>query len=218
MSLLCANGVLSYCPSLCVCKSNKAGEGASAEPLPGELKLKCGGSPAPITELKEIDLSKLWTIVVSLNLSGNAISTLSRELYLPNLQKLDLSRNQISLIESDAFYNMTALQKLDLSQNHISNVYKEMFKSLINLERLILAQNQISVMASGTFDYLVALKHLDITDNPLICNCDLLWVSDWVRITRVKLVGNPKCAFPEICTSNDQYSAACVLTSAFEFT
>lgn len=197
MSLLCANGVLSYCPSLCVCKSNKAGEGASAEPLPGELKLKCGGSPAPITELKEIDLSKLWTIVVSLNLSGNAISTLSRELYLPNLQKLDLSRNQISLIESDAFYNMTALQKLDLSQNHISNVYKEMFKSLINLERLILAQNQISVMASGTFDYLVALKHLDITDNPLVCNCDLLWVSDWVRITRVKLVGNPKCAFPE---------------------
>ncbi|XP_030022874.2 LOW QUALITY PROTEIN: adhesion G protein-coupled receptor A3 [Manduca sexta] len=198
LMLLCVEGVFGYCPSLCSCKGNKVGEGAGAEPPPGELlRLKCGGSPAQITELKEIDLSELWTIVVSLNLSGNAISTLSRELYLPNLQKLDLSRNQISLIESDAFYNMTSLQRLDLSYNQINNIYKEMFKGLINLERLILAQNHISVMAAGTFDYLIGLKQLDITENPLICDCELLWVGDWARNTSVKLVGNPKCAFPE---------------------
>ncbi|CAH1636631.1 unnamed protein product [Spodoptera littoralis] len=198
LTLLWVQGVVGFCPSLCTCKGNKAAEGALAEPQPDELlKLKCGGSPAQITELKEIDLSKLWTIVVSLNLSGNAISTLSRELYLPNLQKLDLSRNQISLIESDAFYNMTAIQRLDLSYNQISNVYKEMFKGLTNLERLILSQNHISAMAAGTFDYLIGLKQLDITDNPLICDCDLLWVGDWSRNTSVKLVGNPKCAFPE---------------------
>ncbi|CAH0399672.1 unnamed protein product [Chilo suppressalis] len=187
-----------YCPSLCTCKSNKAGDGASTEPLPGEfLRLKCGGSPAQITELKEIDLSKVYNNVVSLNLSGNAISTLSRELHLPNLQKLDLSKNQISLVESDAFYNMTSLQRLDLSNNQISNVYKEMFKGLVNLERLMLAQNHISMLAVGTFDYLIGLKQLDITDNPLICDCELLWVGDWSRNTSVKLVNNPKCAFPE---------------------
>ncbi|CAH0587140.1 unnamed protein product [Chrysodeixis includens] len=197
-TLLWVQGVFGYCPSLCSCKGNKAADGALAEPLPGELlRLKCGGSPTQITELKEIDLSKLWTIVVSLNLSGNAISTLSRELYLPNLQKLDLSRNQITLIESDAFYNMTSLQRLDLSYNQISNVYKEMFKGLTNLERLILSQNHISAMATGTFDHLIGLKQLDITDNPLVCDCDLLWVGDWSRNTSVKLVGNPKCAFPE---------------------
>lgn len=60
-------GVFGFCPSLCTCKGNKAGDGALAEPQPGELlRLKCGGSPAQITELKEINLSKLWTIVVSL--------------------------------------------------------------------------------------------------------------------------------------------------------
>lgn len=37
----------------------------------------------------------------------------------------------------------------------------------------------------------------DITENPLICDCDLLWVGDWARNTSVKLVSNPKCAFPE---------------------
>ncbi|KOB71103.1 DNA sequence from clone AEHM-28L23 [Operophtera brumata] len=173
LALICVQSGLGYCPSLCLCKSNKASDGPSAELLPGEvLRLKCGGSPAQVTELKEIDLSKLWNIVVSLNLSGNAVSTLSRELYLPKLQKLDLSRNQISLIESDAFYNLTALQRLDLSYNQISNVYKEMFKGLVNLER-------------------------DITENPLICDCELLWVGDWSRNTSVKLVGNPKCALPE---------------------
>ncbi|XP_032516341.2 adhesion G protein-coupled receptor A3 [Danaus plexippus] len=195
---LLIEGAFGFCPSLCSCKSNKSADGPPSEPLPGDfLRLKCGGSPAQITELKEIDLSKLWTLVVSLNLSGNAISTLSRELHLPNLQKLDLSRNQITLIESDAFYNMTSLQRLDLSYNQISHIYKEMFKGMVNLERLMLTHNHISVLAAGTFDYLVGLKQLDIADNPLICDCDLLWVGDWSRNTSVKLVGNPKCAFPE---------------------
>nr|CAY54167.1 unnamed protein product [Heliconius melpomene] len=173
---LFVEGSLGFCPSLCSCKGNKAVEGVPTDPLPGELlKLKCGGSPAQITELKEIDLSKLWTVVVS----------------------FDLSRNQISLIESDAFYNMTLLQRLDLSYNQISNIYKEIFKGLVNLERLILTQNHISVLGAGTFDYLVGLKQIDLTENPLICDCNLLWVGDWSRNTSVKLVGNPKCAFPE---------------------
>lgn len=67
LTLLWVQGVVGFCPSLCTCKGNKVTDGALAEPQPGELlRLKCGGSPAQITELKEIDLSKLWTIVVSL--------------------------------------------------------------------------------------------------------------------------------------------------------
>ncbi|KAI5631492.1 leucine rich repeat domain-containing protein [Phthorimaea operculella] len=195
---LLAEGSSGLCPSLCTCKSNKA-DLSPTDTVSGEfLKLKCGGSPAQITELKELDLSDqhLWTVVVSLNLSGNAISTLSRELHLPILQKLDLSHNQISLIESDAFYNMSALQRLDLSYNQISKVYKEMFKGLVNLERLNLAQNHISELAPGTFDYLVGLTHLDIIGNTLICDCNLLWLGDWARNTSVK-IGNVKCASPE---------------------
>lgn len=56
--------VLGFCPSLCSCRSNKSGDASEV----GELKLKCGGSPAQITELKEIDLSNenLRAAVVSL--------------------------------------------------------------------------------------------------------------------------------------------------------
>lgn len=56
--------VLGLCPSLCSCRSNKSGDASEL----GEQKLKCGGSPAQITELKEIDLSNesLRAAVVSL--------------------------------------------------------------------------------------------------------------------------------------------------------
>lgn len=68
LALVCVRNGLGYCPSLCLC--NKVSDVPSSELLPGELlRLKCGGSPtqsAQITELKEIDLSKLWNIVVSL--------------------------------------------------------------------------------------------------------------------------------------------------------
>ncbi|KAI8421451.1 hypothetical protein MSG28_009507 [Choristoneura fumiferana] len=177
--LVWVRGAVGSCPSLCSCKGNKSD---GPEVTPGEpLRLRCGGSPTQITELKEIDLSKIWSAVVS----------------------FDLSRNQINLIESDAFYNITSLQRLDLSYNQISLVYKEMFKGLVNLERLVLAHNLISVLAVGTFDHLVALKQLDITENQLICDCDLLWVREWLRNTSIRLVGSPKCKFPEnLATKN----------------
>lgn len=55
---------LGLCPSLCSCKGTKVGDG---DPQPEEpLKLRCGGSPIQITEIKEIDLSKLLAVVVSL--------------------------------------------------------------------------------------------------------------------------------------------------------
>lgn len=187
-----------YCPSLCVCKNARQTDGSSGTTEASELlKLRCGGSENPITELKEISLVKISNIVINLNLSGNGISTLSRDLHLSVLQKLDLSKNQISLIESDAFYNLTSLQRLDLSGNLIHTVYKEIFKGLINLERLILSQNKIVVLAVGTFEYLTALKQIDISGNPLKCDCDLLWLGDWSRDTNVKLMANPKCLSPE---------------------
>lgn len=64
--LLLGQECVGYCPSLCVCK-NKAGDGAAPEVEAGDpLRLKCGGSPTQLTELKEIDLSQVLTTVISL--------------------------------------------------------------------------------------------------------------------------------------------------------
>ncbi|XP_063362819.1 adhesion G protein-coupled receptor A3 [Cydia amplana] len=190
-------GCAAGCPSLCSCRGAARADG-EAPPTPGEpLRLRCGGPPALISELKEIDFTDVTGSVVSLNMSGNAISTLSRDLHLPNLQKLDLSRNQISLIESDAFYNITGVTRLDLSHNQIGAVSREMFKGLVNLERLYLDHNLLTTLAPHTFHHLVALKQLDITENRLVCDCALVWVGSWVRGGGVRLQGSPRCAAPE---------------------
>ncbi|XP_061713898.1 adhesion G protein-coupled receptor A3 [Cydia pomonella] len=189
-------GCAAGCPSLCSCRGALRADG-EAPPTPGEpLRLRCGGPPALISELKEVDFTDITGSVVSLNMSGNAISTLSRDLHLPNLQKLDLSRNQISLIESDAFYNITGVSRLDLSHNQISAVSSEMFKGLVNLERLYLNHNLLTTLAPGTFHHLLALKQLDITENRLVCDCALVWVGAWVRASGVRLQGGPRCAAP----------------------
>ncbi|XP_063534791.1 adhesion G protein-coupled receptor A3 [Cydia strobilella] len=189
-------GCAAGCPSLCSCRGAARADG-EAPPTPGEpLRLRCGGPPALISELKEVDFTDVTGSVVSLNMSGNAISTLSRDLHLPNLQKLDLSRNQISLIESDAFYNMTGVTRLDLSHNQISSVSREMFKGLVNLERLYLNHNLLTTLKSDTFHHLIAFKQLDITENPLVCDCALVWVGSWARDTGARLAGGPSCAAP----------------------
>lgn len=41
------------------------------------------------------------------------------------------------------------------------------------------------------------LNSRDISNNPLICDCALLWILDWIQKKSVKLISNPKCNTPE---------------------
>ncbi|CRK87588.1 CLUMA_CG001385, isoform A [Clunio marinus] len=87
---------------------------------------------------------------------------------------LELANNQISYIEADAFAgNFSKLQRLNVSNNQITNIFQ------------------------GAFDNLKSLKILDISSNPLACNCELLWIVDYVKNYSIKLKPPPKCATPE---------------------
>lgn len=56
-----------YCPSLCVCKSSRTTDVTNSNVDNIEsMKLKCGSPETVITELKEIDLSKIASLVVNL--------------------------------------------------------------------------------------------------------------------------------------------------------
>lgn len=56
------------CPSLCTCKSSKVGESLPVSELgPGEfMKIKCGSVDSQISEIKEIDFSKVLATTLSL--------------------------------------------------------------------------------------------------------------------------------------------------------
>ncbi|XP_044756189.1 adhesion G protein-coupled receptor A3 [Coccinella septempunctata] len=179
-----------FCPKKCDCKKNNAQKGFS-----DFLKLKCGDTEK-ISEFDEIDLLNIANEIIQLNLSDNLLTTFYPKVQLIELQKLDLSRNHIKYLFKDQFAELPNLRRLDLSHNQIGQIDIYAFNNLKKLERLRLYQNQLSFILFGTFDPLVNLKQLEISNNPLICDCKILWILQWSQKTSVKLVSNPKCASP----------------------
>uniref|UniRef100_A0A8B9Z545 Slit homolog 2 protein n=1 Tax=Buteo japonicus TaxID=224669 RepID=A0A8B9Z545_9AVES len=55
--------------------------------------------------------------------------------------------------------------------------------------------NDISVVPEGAFNDLSALSHLAIGANPLYCDCNMQWLSDWVK-SEYKEPGIARCAGP----------------------
>lgn len=114
---------------------------------------------------------------------------------LPNLQKLDLRRNQITGIEQNAFEGCARLSELLLAENKIREVHNKMFTGLHNLKSLSLYSNEITCVMPGSFDFLTALHTLNLMSNPFVCNCHLGWFAEWVR-KRELTAGSPQCALP----------------------
>lgn len=155
------------CPEKCVCKRIN-------ETLPG-LRVKCGGVVNnKITSMKEIDFSTIQDDTVF----------------------LDLSKNQIGKLNKSDFTNFTNLKRLDLTQNSLKSIELDMFGEIKTLERLKLSTNLIAHIYQGSLDGLVGLKQLDITNNPLACDCDLLWLIPWSQNLSIKLQAVPKCETP----------------------
>uniref|UniRef100_A0A672UZJ3 Slit homolog 2 protein n=1 Tax=Strigops habroptila TaxID=2489341 RepID=A0A672UZJ3_STRHB len=64
-----------------------------------------------------------------------------------------------------------------------------------DVTELSLHGNDISVVPEGAFNDLSALSHLAIGANPLYCDCNMQWLSDWVK-SEYKEPGIARCAGP----------------------
>uniref|UniRef100_A0A7N9AXC3 Slit homolog 3 (Drosophila) n=1 Tax=Mastacembelus armatus TaxID=205130 RepID=A0A7N9AXC3_9TELE len=108
--------------------------------------------------------------------------------------ELDLSNNSISTLAPYTFNNMTQLATLILSYNQIRCIPVHAFDGLKSL-RLTLHGNDLSTIPEGAFNHLTSLSHLALGANPLYCNCDLRWLSQWVK-AGFKEPGIARCAGP----------------------
>ncbi|XP_071109070.1 immunoglobulin superfamily containing leucine-rich repeat protein-like [Haliotis cracherodii] len=81
------------------------------------------------------------------------------------LEKLNLSQNYITELQSDAFTGMIFLQILDLGFNGIQKVDEYAFRGLENLMTLNLVHNKIASLSENTFEDLFDLRTLILKQN-----------------------------------------------------
>ncbi|XP_015205363.2 slit homolog 3 protein isoform X1 [Lepisosteus oculatus] len=131
-----------------------------------------------------------------LYLEGNLLTTVPKELAsLKHLSLIDLSNNSISSLAPMTFSNMSQLATLILSYNQIRCIPVHAFDGLRSLRLLTLHGNDLSTIPEGAFNHLTSLSHLALGANPLYCNCDLRWLSQWVK-AGFKEPGIARCSGP----------------------
>ena len=119
---------------------------------------------------------------VVLDLSNNDISKIEENAFnnLPKLAVLSLNNNDISKIEENAFNNLPKLAVLSLNNNDISKIEENDFNNLPSLAGLSLMNNSISFVSGKAFANLQQLKQLLLNMDCGDCENIPFW--RWLRL------------------------------------
>lgn len=88
-------------------------------------------------------------------------------LKFPNLEEFTAKKCSLSIIRSFYFDFMRRVQFIDLSFNEISIIEKRSFRDLFRLKYLFLGNNRIEDLDKEMFQALVNLKYLDVSYNKI---------------------------------------------------
>ena len=107
--------------------------------------------------------------ITSLDASEKAIGALAVGDFagLTGLKRLDLSGNQIPTLSRNLFSDLGALTTLDVSDNGLQGVTSGSFDGLSSVTTLDVGGNDFNTVASGLFTPLSALTSLDASDGTL---------------------------------------------------
>ncbi|XP_033831764.1 leucine-rich repeat and immunoglobulin-like domain-containing nogo receptor-interacting protein 1 [Periophthalmus magnuspinnatus] len=144
----------------------------------------------PLGHLKELFISQwamLETLSVNslfgLNLTSLTIThcNLSTVPYIPlhhlvYLVRLDLSYNPITYIYKNVLGGLLRLQEFQLVGGSLLHIELDGFKGLVYFRVLNISRNYLTTLESGIFHSINTLKVLGLDNNPLVCDCRLLWV------------------------------------------
>jgi len=117
-----------------------------------------------------------------LDLSANRLSSVKPTSFRPlaDLQRLDLSRNQLASLPADFSQHLSTVERLNLSSNHISTVEPTSLARLTRLRYLDLSRNRIQVLPEALETVLAPVQLLDVSGNAFHCNCEMEWLRRWL--------------------------------------
>ncbi|XP_037104321.1 leucine-rich repeat and immunoglobulin-like domain-containing nogo receptor-interacting protein 1-B [Syngnathus acus] len=96
--------------------------------------------------------------------------------HLRYLRFLNLSFNPIVTVEGNQLHNLQKLQAFHLAGGRLIVIEPYSFRGLNHLHILNVSSNRLSTLEESVFHSVGNLETLALHDNPLACDCRLLWV------------------------------------------
>uniref|UniRef100_A0A8C6UPN9 Leucine rich repeat containing 4Ba n=1 Tax=Neogobius melanostomus TaxID=47308 RepID=A0A8C6UPN9_9GOBI len=116
-----------------------------------------------------------------LNLGMCGLKDIPKLSALVRLEELELSGNRLEIIRPGSFQGLIALRKLWLMHSQVSVIERNAFDDLKSLEELNLSHNSLHSLPHDLFTPLHQLERVHLNHNPWVCNCDILWLSWWLK-------------------------------------
>ncbi|XP_069089150.1 reticulon-4 receptor-like 2 [Pleurodeles waltl] len=169
--LLACHPVLPTCPSLCTCYFSPPTVSCQSHNF---SKVPLGIPP---------NAQRIF-------LQNNLITDLRVGIFGPHTVKLWLYSNNVTNIQTGAFWDLRSLQELDLGDNrHLKALDADTFRGLSRLQSLNLYRCQLTSLPSLIFRRLYSLQYLYLQDNLLLYLQDDLFI-DNSNLTHLFLHGN----------------------------
>ena len=157
--------------------------------IPDDTEVVCLRSNG-ITAVQTDDFSNLYSCL-ELDLGKNRISVIESEAFngLNILKTLLLDENALTELRSDMFVRLDFLENLNIGHNSILAVQPSTFIGLRNLKQLWLTKNSLIAITSGMFNELYQLEELGIAKNDII-SIDINSFADLQNLNMLNLQDN----------------------------
>lgn len=153
----------------------------------------------PIKQISEAAFSSIKQIL-SLDLSDCGLTTVpSYTKDMKEMFMLNLGHNSITSVDDNSFANNTGLRLLSLASNKIDIIHPKAFEGAVKLSFIALSDNKIETLPQGIFNNMAdenAGMFVELYENPIRCNCELQWLSQWLDDLEVRSEFEFTCAQP----------------------
>ena len=136
--------------------------------------------------------------LLTLKLANNGITDVSF-LHHVRADDISLEYNNIGTLNPSEFPSLRQTRILRLSHTMSRGIDGSFFEGMNSLNQLYLSHNDISTVPESMLNVFDKLDRLTLEENPIHCNCEVIWFQTWLALDTHDVVTTPiMCATPDV--------------------